>query len=309
MSGAPMKQEIIDKVLAHVKGVREHGASLSRFGFFNADTGDIYKTYDYICFATLKYGIRDRSFDEGKGDVPSNVKNLGFYSVYNGSSIKDIKKPHGGVELAYGRVKQRKKYTGDEYSLDWLEWLLSADSPYRDVFPNMVPLSNTTINDSGFLFTGIRNMPVKLLYNFLIASRQPYEHPEVYRIYRMLVSQGVSKNKAAFIGNGFTYSDLTKRFEQQSCDGHQIFSGATLGLYARFVNCLPHKDDYTDLTKEWSGSGKAQAIFDDNPRKDYWDAFTAILGEDDEMDLPELLAFLDKLEEKQMKVIKGKKNG
>src|SRR5690606_35751379 len=84
------------------------------------------------------------------------------------------------------RAKIEKEYArewlqveGTERSLEWYRFLLSDESPWKDIFPFVLEMSPEYVNrnDGALIFHKLSEMPLRLWYNFLMAERFPWELP------------------------------------------------------------------------------------------------------------------------------------
>lgn len=104
-------------------------------------------------------------------------------------------------ETIKGR-RDKFKFVGTERSLIWVNYLLSNKSPWKALLPYMLLTDAEFINNSGFMFHSPKDLPSKLLYNFLMAIRFPWEMEEAYSTWLILREQ-MDDTLALFIASNF----------------------------------------------------------------------------------------------------------
>jgi hypothetical protein len=144
-------------------------------------------------------------------------------------------------------TKDWNAYVGTHRSRIWLEFLLSDISPWRALHPYIVNRDPEVVNNSGFIFDDVKNMPQKLFYNFLMAARFPWELPQQFSTWLMLKDQ-MDPRQAAYIANCFVLTD-----KATSLDGPweieypwSFLEGVSLESVYRFCESLPGNLSKTD---------------------------------------------------------------
>lgn len=99
--------------------------------------------------------------------------------------------------------------TGTPRSREWLEYLLSPESPWAELVPFLAEPDLDYINNAGFIWKDGDRIPQKLWYNFIMAGRYPWDMPVNYEIFRML-RQEMHPNKACFIASNFVLASKAK---------------------------------------------------------------------------------------------------
>lgn len=89
-------------------------------------------------------------------------------------------------------------------SLRWVDFLLSDNSPWKALHPFLLDKDPAFCNEVGFAFGNAKEkMPVKLAFNFAMATRFPWEMPAAYSLFLALLDEGIEPNQACFIANNF----------------------------------------------------------------------------------------------------------
>src|SRR5690606_1011886 len=116
-----------------------------------------FKETHAACTGSLRYA--PKAWDENEG--------CDYLAIaFNGESPADIGPGHiyRGSELTF---------EGGEVSLAWLKFLTDPNGYWRDVLPFIANLDDLDLinNETGFIFTDLRNLPAEPTFNFLIATR------------------------------------------------------------------------------------------------------------------------------------------
>lgn len=105
------------------------------------------------------------------------------------------------------------KFIGNEHSKRWVGFLLSDQSPWRDLRPHLAVDDLDYINTAGFIFKDTDDLPRKLAYNFAMAVRYPWEMPRNYELCLQLWSLGVAPAMAVFVSQHFMLNSSAKDFD------------------------------------------------------------------------------------------------
>lgn len=107
-----------------------------------------------------------------------------FFSIFHGDgaplsflALKDNKKFQ---EEMRSYTKPFNKFVGTERTKEWITFLLSDASPWKLLRPYLAESDVDFINAGGFIFDGTKGLPAKLLYNFVMAYRLPWEVPRAF---------------------------------------------------------------------------------------------------------------------------------
>lgn len=92
----------------------------------------------------------------------------------------------------------------NEYSLEWLRFLLHPDGPFKSILPHLHETDPEKVQEQqGFIFPDAQALPGKLAWCFLIASRVGVANARVLWTYLLLREQGMSMDTASLLCGGF----------------------------------------------------------------------------------------------------------
>jgi len=164
------------------------------------------------------------------------------------------------------------RYSTDHDNYDdakcWWDFIFGPDSPWRLV-----------IKDLEFIKVGDRpvafsvsiddNTSNQVLTNLAIASRLPYEHPDVLGLYLRLISEGSKPVKAIYIASHFQSYSINSFTTAHYDRGHFPFNSHKDFSWIKFKDGLPAYDlgkrvraggAYTPCNSIWSGADGANFI-------------------------------------------------
>ena len=151
---------------------------------------EVQKHHDRTDCLAMRWGMVHGNIVEGENGGCF----AGFISTLD--HAKYIKSPyiyvifHGdGARLSFDGLKDQavfnqemiqhtqpwNKFIGTERTLTWIRFLLSNESPWKALHPFIAEQSPEYCNNAGFIFHSIPNIPAKLLYNFVMGLRFPWE--------------------------------------------------------------------------------------------------------------------------------------
>ena len=97
------------------------------------------------------------------------------------------------------------KFTGTPRSKRWVGFLLSPQSPWKALHQYLSTSDDIDfVNNAGFIFKDAHTAPRKLLYNFAMAVRYPWEMTRNYELCLRLWEAGVEPALAVYISQHFT---------------------------------------------------------------------------------------------------------
>lgn len=105
------------------------------------------------------------------------------------------------------------KFTGTERSKRWVSFLLSQQSPWRDLIEYIEELDPDYINTAGFIFKSIPDLPKKLTYNFALAIRYPWEMTRCYELFLRLCDAGVPEPTALYVSMNFNLNSKAETID------------------------------------------------------------------------------------------------
>lgn len=231
---------------------------------------------------------------------------LGYVLRHGGQTISLIYHG-GGVELSdealFDKDLRNKEminarqnllhFKGTERSKEWVQFLVSDESPWHALNDMMMSKDPEWINDNAFVFDTPKVYSRKLLYNFALAERFPWEMPHQFGLWRKLVQTGVSKPEALFIAYNFL-----PRAEAKDINGPwrvvypwSFLEGASLECAARFITGNPdlHETDTSvqpNVQPLWSAKNK---------KKVNYKALMLELDKDTELTLDKVLARIEEV--------------
>lgn len=134
------------------------------------------------------------------------------------------------------------KYEGTARSLRWVNFLLSDTSPWKALHPHLLQEPDF-INNAGFIYTDLDKLPRKLWYNFILATRFPWELPVNFGTWLLLQDRcKMEPNKALFIACNFTLAEGAKSLEEGPwtiCYPWSFLEYVGLDAAGRFIKSRP----------------------------------------------------------------------
>lgn len=126
--------------------------------------------------------------------------NLSFEAIKNGAQFNKEMLEH---------KQPWNHFQGDSRTLRWVEFLLSNHSPWRLLRPFILG-EPEYINNAGFIFTNLKEIPAKLCYNFVMAMRYPWEMPAHFALFRELAQADIGESLALYISLNFLLKSEAK---------------------------------------------------------------------------------------------------
>ena len=173
----------------------------------------------------------------------------------------------------------------NSYSLEYLKFLLDPEGPFKAVLPHLLETDPEKVQaDRGFIFPDAQNLPPKLTWCFLIASRVGVANARVFWKYFLLKEMGFGSSMAALMAGGFD-EELVKAWDGNGyAKTGKIIKNYTAGwlgvdvsAYAkRWLNCDPMEEKPFHLNRVGPG-GSAKVWEPEKPdfktmRFDNWEA-------------------------------------
>lgn len=214
---------------------------------------EVKKLHDSKTHMPMRYGYYTTSAHSSSGgcfygivDSIYSAKNTGgqVYAVFHGD----------GAPLTFEALKDNAVFNkelmawtqpfnifkGTDRTLIWLSFLLSPRSPWKALLPFLVEDSPEYINNAGFIFKDVKNIPAKLLYNFVTAFRFPWEMPRAFGLW-LLLRKELGDTQAFWLTQHFT---LHKSAETINGPYDIIYPWSCLeetgfDTYARFITGTP----------------------------------------------------------------------
>lgn len=111
-----------------------------------------------------------------------------MWAVFHGDgpvfTLEDLSSQKKKMKTLAKQVRPLFQFEGTERSLRWVQFLMSDCSPWKELHKYMIiEAFPEYVNNAGFIFTNLDKIPRKLLYNFLMAIRMPWELPESYALF------------------------------------------------------------------------------------------------------------------------------
>lgn len=144
----------------------------------------------------------------------------------------------------------------------WWDFIFGPDSPWRVVIKD---LEFVKIGDRPVAFSVSvdDDTPNQVLTNLAIASRLPYEHPDILGLYIRLVDEGTPPIKAAYIASHFQSYSRSSFVTAYYDRGHFPFNAHKDFSWIKFKNGTPNYDPnkkvrlgchYTPCNSIWDNS-------------------------------------------------------
>lgn len=138
-------------------------------------------------------------------------RNTPLYIVFHGAGAPitwdGLRSEQAFNECMLAHKQPFNDFKGNDHSKRWVEYLLSDKSPWRELLPHMMEFDPDYINNAGFIFSSIRDLPKRLVYNFALAVRFPWEMPRNYELCTRLWDNGVEPNTAVYISMNFSLTE------------------------------------------------------------------------------------------------------
>lgn len=139
-----------------------------------------------------------------------------FFSLSHG------RRPKGNwLNGDYGREDNYAMHESDRSVSPWLEFILSKDSPFKEINKHLVVSDPEWISKHAIVLKDVLQIDARQLYIYLIAIRQPYEFPCENALFEHCLEKGVSPKTAAMASFYVCTEDNGKTFIQKIQDGHQ----------------------------------------------------------------------------------------
>ena len=121
-------------------------------------------------------------------------------ATYFNHSIERIKKNENIflLSLYNGCMSEPDVGKNTDMSRPWLEFLMGENSPWKGLHDHIVVKDLDYILNNGFIFGNLLDIPLNLLYNFLMATRVPGDRPTAYQTFLDLRDK-MPVNEAAFL--------------------------------------------------------------------------------------------------------------
>lgn len=188
------------------------------------------------------------------GSMESTLGHLGqcshFYIPFHGDGCALSFKGLVDLPTYYEEMKAYprdwNKFEGTERSMHWVKFLLSDQSPWKSLLPFLAETDAEYCNNAGFIFKDLDKLPRKLIYNFAMAVRFPWELAKPYAHWLLLLQEGLSAPLALYIANNFELSaDPKRRAKDLKGPWDVIYpwsflESSTLEAAGRFVLCQPN---------------------------------------------------------------------
>lgn len=181
------------------------------------------------------------------------------------------------------------KFIGTERTEKWLSFLLSGASPWRHLMP-FIETGPSFVNDAGFVYSTPAKAPAKLLYNFVMGYRFPWEMPRGFGHW-LLLQEKIDPAMALYVALNFSLCP-----EAESIDGPydviypwSCLEETMLEAAARFILARPGtvnhgEETHPNVEPLWQVTGTLA----EKARKGY-DAMMA----KDTLLLPDILTILE----------------
>lgn len=169
-----------------------------------------------------------------------------MYFVFHGSgpelTMEELLDAEKCIQKIAASPRAWNEFQGTEKTQRWVDYLLSQKSPWRALLPFLVDPRSSAINNSGWIFKDLVTIPQKLLYNFLMAQRFPWEQCEQFATWLFLCDHGVEPTQALFISCNFTLrkgvaKDLSGPWDVMY--PWSFLEGCTLDGAGRFIKGVP----------------------------------------------------------------------
>lgn len=174
------------------------------------------------------------------------------YMGYGGFLKEDRWRPATMDDLATNReypfvLTDKAHY--NSYSLEYLKFLLDPEGPFKAVLPHLLETDPEKVHaDRGFIFPDAQNLPPKLTWCFLIASRVGVANARVFWKYLLLREMGMDMKMASLMAGGFD-EELVKDGNSYKKTGKIIknytagWLGVDVSAYAnRWFACDPMEE-------------------------------------------------------------------
>lgn len=186
-----MQPEFIEKAKAYVQEHHDNKTALAMRGGYFSETSK--EMFSGGCYAGITGSLSSAKHYKG-------VAYLVFHGAGAPISFDGIR--DNGIfnqELA-AHKHPWNHFVGTEATKEWITFLLSDESPWRDLLPYLLVKDVDYINNAGFIFDPAA--PVKLFYNFAMAIRFPWELPRQFALWRIL-KETMAPAMALYISNNF----------------------------------------------------------------------------------------------------------
>lgn len=96
---------------------------------------------------------------------------------------------------------------GTDRTKEWVKFLLSNQSPWKKLLPYLRNNNVEYINNAGFIFDPPHTLPSKLIYNFAMGMRFPWEMPKAFALWLLLRPVVKDDGLAFYIASHFELAD------------------------------------------------------------------------------------------------------